>query len=193
VDEQLAEYIRCSRRRRPRLQTVAVHKRMPTTVVDPCTLTLLTYLRDTLALVPVAAQVPVHSTELNFATAIDVLAVDAATRTRLYVLEIKAARMALRGIGAASTQACYKHVVAPARRRRRAGALDGVLGRSLYWQHQLQLWAMVRTLRREYALEVAGAAVIRTSPRYIFHYPLADAEFVDAEHALVAAFRGVSS
>jgi len=43
---------------------------------------------------------------------------------------------------------------------------------SIYMQHQLQLWVMVRTLEREMGVRVDDAMVVRTNPRQVCHYPL---------------------
>jgi len=154
--------------------------------VDPCAVMLVAFMRESLGLVPVATQVPIYSSRLNFATAIDVLAVDVRTRSKLYLIEVKSSRM---GGGATKTSAhaCYTHDAAPGTRLR---ALPAAVAVSTYWQHQLQLWAMVSTVRREYGVALAGAAVIRTSPRTAFHYTLEPAlEAADAR--LVAAFRAL--
>lgn len=120
--------------------------------MDPCVVTLLTYIACVLKLRIVGTQVPMTSDRLVFATAIDVLAVDA--DDGLQVLEIKASRTAV----AASADGCYRH---------------GGDEHSRYARHQMQLWAMTTTLREELGVAVAGAAVVCTTPgSYIGHYPL---------------------
>ena len=153
---------------------------------DPCTVTLLAFLESRLGLVPVASQVPLYSRRLKVATAIDLLCVDASTRTRLHLIEVKATRMT-GGATAMTAAACYRHQAAT------SPPLAGRLAPSIYWQHQLQLWAMASTLRDEYGLVLAGAAVVRTSPTNIFYYPLEDAVFAATSTALVAAFTVPSS
>jgi len=140
--------------------------------IDPCAATFVTYLHEKLGLVPVAAQVPIYCSRLDFATAIDVLAVDVRTRSKLYLIEVKASRMR-GGATRTSANACYLHNEHPGSRPRGSG-LPTDMVRSVYWQHQLQLWAMAFTLRTEYGVELAGAAVIRTTPTCAYHYPLAD-------------------
>jgi len=144
---------------------------------DPCALTLLAYLDATLGLVPVACQVAIRSRRLGLATAIDVLCVDRQTRSRLHLLEIKASRMT-GGATPSSMDACYRHVVG-----------EAVLPRSSYWQHQLQLWVMAMTLREEYGIVLASAAVVRTSPSHVFYYPLEEETFARRRTELIAKFR----
>lgn len=150
----------------------------PTSIrrADPCSVALLSALRDR-GLIPVATQVPIYSARLKLATAIDLLCVDAATRRKLYLLEVKASRM---GGGATpiTADACYRHTY---------GEASVGLDKSTYTQHQLQLWAMASTLREEYGLKLAGVAVIRTTPAHVFYYPM-PTTFDLLGDTLVAAF-----
>lgn len=140
---------------------------------DRCSIRLLEYLRDKLRLVVVATQVPIYSRRLNFATAIDVLAVDARTRTHLHLIEVKATRL-LGGASVDSERACYRHDATAQKRRsrRKVGGLPLSIGKSTYWLHQLQLWAMATVLEQEYGITLASACVLRTSPVKVFRYPL---------------------
>jgi len=163
-------------------QYVASRRRCDVTAFDACTRQLIAYIEKTLKWLPVATQVPMYSRRLNVATAIDLLCVDAATRTKLYLVEIKATRDTREP--AAALSRCYKYVsddhdqVVPA-------LCD--LDASRYSQHQLQLWAMAYALRRDLGVPIAGAVVLRTSPKTVFRYKL-DAWFDSHERALLAAF-----
>jgi len=130
--------------------------------IDQCSLSLIVYLRSELGLELVATQVPMYSVRFRLATAIDLLCVDAATRSKLTVVEVKATRER----GQWSSR-CYTYARAPC-------SLPGLgsLDCSVYTQHQLQLWAMVRTLEREYHVTVDDAMVLRTNPDEVKHYPL---------------------
>ena len=140
--------------------TVKLGTGRPPRTADPCCLSLLAYIRVSLHWRPVASQVPIYSSRGQFATAIDLLCVDEATRSKLYVVEVKTTRR----LDAAS-RACYQ-------------ALRGVVvdddgpPRSFYAHHQWQLWAMVECVRDECRVPVAGACVLRTSPTGVDHYPL---------------------
>ncbi len=144
---------------------------------DPCSVTLMAYVEQTLGLQAVATQMPIYSPTLGVATAMDLLCVDAASRTKLYLVEVKATRA--RGTPEA-IGACY---------RASANTVDDI-PMSRYAQHQLQLWAMYHAVR-ECGVALDGAYVLRTSPRRVFAYPLNDA-IVDRDASLVARFNGVS-
>lgn len=160
---------------------VAAYVADPASVADadPCSVTLLAHLASR-GLVPVACQVPIHSQRLRLATAIDVLCVDAQTRTQLHLVEVKASRTA--GRAPAPADACYRYAAPDT-----TTLLDGRVVASSYWAHQLQLWAMATTLEREYGLVLASATVLRTSPSHVFRYPLHPALAAHAV-ALTTAF-----
>ncbi len=148
---------------------------------DPCAVTLLMHVCNTLHLTPIATQVPVYSPRLRLATAIDLVAIDGAGH--LFIIEIKASRMH----GARSPpdvlHACYTYE-AP---RKRSKSLPHI-PLSVYWQHQLQLWAMATTVRDEHGLALGGALVLRTTPTHAFEYWL-DESLFDTERT-VNAFVG---
>lgn len=196
VDDELARYVRAPRSFAPTSSSSS----SAAARLDPCVVGLLAHLAAA-RLRPLACQVPIASSALRFATAIDVVCADA--HGRLHVLEVKATRLAGAGTSTESSADCYEHVPP---RSRQCAAAPGVLRRSTYvgtcrrpqtpgspddcryWQHQLQLWAMVRVLEREYGLVLGGAAVVRTSPAGVAVYPLARAALANVDGALVAAF-----
>ncbi len=168
VDEQIAEFVRTG--------TIKAG------TADPCALSLLAYLRDKKWL-PIATQVPVYSEHLGgFATAIDLLCTDAATRTELIMVEVKSTR--LRGRPELLDQ-CYRTSVGTA-----TGTLRG-LPLSRYTQHQLQLWCMRYAVERECGVSLDAAVVLRTSPNAVDCYPL-NSWFDGRERALVRRFHGTS-
>jgi len=147
--------------------------------LDPCSVTLLAHLaRERLRIV--GTQVPIASERLQMATAIDVLALDEAGG--LHLIEVKAAR--LRGVALSAADGCYQHEAGVVARPLAATCIRA----STYRQHQLQLWAMADTLRREYGLVLASASVLRTSPTAVFTYAL-DARLCAETLALELAFR----
>lgn len=141
----------------------------PGVLTDPCARNAVRYLEETKGLVIVASQVPFYSPTLRVCTACDVLCVDKDTRRNLYLVEIKATRT-VTGT-AREIDACYK--VSRCRLRK-----DGPLGKlphSRYMEHQLQLWAMWFTLRRDLSVPLAGAFVLRVGPAFAAEYPLCGA------------------
>ena len=150
---------------------------------DICSVSLMVYLKTTLGWQPIATQVPIYSPSLGIATAIDLLCTDVETHTKLFLVEVKATRA--RGT-AASVAACYTTSANTA-----VGNLRG-LPMSRYSSHQLQLWAMAYTLRAECAVTLDGAAVLRTSPARVYHYPLSP-WFDGRERALVKRLAAVAA
>jgi len=129
----------------------------PVAQTDPCALNLLAYLRDELEWQPVAAQVPLYSRRMNFATAIDLLCVGRRDG-RLHLVEIKTTRQL-----SAQSRACYHanrlpHVKSPPMSR--------------YAHHQLQLWAMHDIVSEEMGIALDESCVLRTSPTAVDRYPL---------------------
>ena len=168
VDEQIEEYVRTGT--------------LQSGTADPCTLSLLAYLRDK-GWAPIATQVPIYSEQLGgFATAIDLLCTDAETRSQLILVEVKSTR--LRGKPALLDE-CYRTSVGKA-----TGALRG-LPLSRYTQHQVQLWCMRYTVERECGVKLDASVVLRTSPHAVDCYPL-NSWFDGRERALVRRFHGTS-
>lgn len=169
VDEQVTEFVNTGSIR-------------PGTV-DPCTLSLLAHLRER-KWVPIATQVPIYSEDLGgFATAIDLLCTDKATRSQLILVEVKSTR--LRGRPELLDE-CYRTSVGKA-----TGPLRG-LPLSRYAQHQLQLWCMWYAVERECDVKLDQSVVLRTSPSAVDCYPL-NGWFGDRERALVRRLHGTSA
>jgi len=153
-------------------------------LTDPCSRNAVRYLEDTKRLIIVASQIAFYGPTLRVCTACDVLCVDEATRSKLYLVEVKATRT-VTGT-AREIDACYKVSRGPLRR-------DGPLRKvpqSRYMQHQLQLWAMWFTLRQDLSVPLAGAFVLRVGPSFAAEYPLSSslAPGTDGDQALRAEF-----
>jgi hypothetical protein len=147
---------------------------------DPCVLNLLVYLRQELRWEPLTCQLNLCVRSLGgFCTAIDLLCTDAATRTHLHVVEVKATRHG------EHSQSHYERVTGYG-----AGALRQ-LPLSYYAQHQLQLWAMVHGVERDAHVVVDKAVVLRTSPSRVTCYPL-NAYFRQQANALERVFKGAA-
>lgn len=161
-------------------------------VRDPCARRLLDYVRDVLAWVPVAAQVPVFSPELGVATAIDLVCTDAATRTKLYLVEIKSTRQ--RAASRTMLDACYRVSAGVAGGGKRStDAWVRSLAMSQYMQHQLQLWAMTHVVQQEMGIAIDQAVVLRTTRNHgVYAYPLGPQLGQHAD-GLVARFTAVAS
>lgn len=129
--------------------------------MDPCSAKLLHFIRSVRGWIPVAAQLPIQVRTLGVATAIDLLCTDAATKTKLILVEIKSTWS--HAGTPALIDACYRHST-----ERTVANLP----LSRYLQNQLQLWAMEYALRQEYGIAVHQAVVIRVGPTFVAEYPL---------------------
>lgn len=145
--------------------------------IDQCSMALVRYIEENLGFEMLAAQVPVYSSKFHLATALDVVAVDRATRSRFIVIEVKATRQ--RGEWASR---CYSHTWGQCT----WPGLERVY-LSKYMLHQLQLWTQVRIMSRECGVRVDEAYVLRTSPDRVSCYPL-HAGFDDIGEALEGLF-----
>jgi len=159
-------------------------------VRDPCSRRLLEYVRTVLGWLPVAAQVPVYSPALGVATAIDLVCTDAATRTKLYVVEVKSTRQ--RAASRAMLDACYRTSAGVAGGgKRTTDPWVRQLAMSQYMQHQLQLWAMAHVVQQEMGIAIDQAVVLRTTRNHGVHvYPL-DAQLPLHADGLVARFTAI--
>lgn len=142
---------------------------------DPCARMMLKCLHDA-QLEVVATQVRIVSARLSIVAYADFLCVDAATRTRLTLIEMKAARGSFNDL-------CY--VYEPAAE---SSAVAG-LGCSARNRDMLQLWAMATTLREEAGLgggdddddddaavlPLSRALLVRVQPLFYRVESLADA------------------
>ena len=138
------------------------HKFPPSYSPDPCSVNIIAYLEQELGWRLLATQVPIYSESMQFATAIDLLCTDAATRSELYLLEIKTT---FHDTLLKHTTECYMRAETQSKGNMKAMPL------SRYTQHQIQLWAMHKTLE-EMGIPIARAAVLRTSPRSVTMYEL---------------------
>jgi len=135
------------------------------------TKTLIRHVTEEKRWVPVAAQVPLlmPSVAPRVATAVDLLCTDAATRKKLFLVEIKTTQE--RQPGAAD--ACYRAApLAPARVRGDAQKMAQHVPRSQYATHQGQLWCMDLALRSDFNVTPDASYVFRTRPGKIDEYPL---------------------
>lgn len=130
---------------------------------DVCSVNVVAHLRNTLQLEPIAAQVPIFSPSLGFATCVDIFCVDASSRSKLYLIEIKSTRSRA---SASALNDCYMQAPTNA-----AGNLRG-LPLSRYTNHQLQLWSMREALFLDCDTRVDGAFVLRTSPQGVDEYKM---------------------
>lgn len=131
-------------------------------VVDPCVGALIEQL-DAEKLVAFASQTPVHSARLDCATAVDLLATDRATGTRIVLLETKATR-AMTAESVREYEATHGIMT--------RGAMKG-LALSYYARHQTQLLCMQQMLQRQFGIAVDEARVVRVAPGVVYTYPLA--------------------
>jgi len=130
--------------------------------IDPCVRQLLHYIERVKQWRIVACQLPLHSTSMRYATAIDIVCTDYATSSEVHVIEVKSTCSHVHAY-----EPAYIHSNTVVRR----GATTG-MPRSRYAQHQLQLWAMTDVLEHECGLTVTSASVVRTCPRCVVVYPL---------------------
>ena len=147
----------------------------PQTVIDACSMSLLDYIHGRLKWRPVAAQVAMTSPSLHLATAMDLLCIDQATETQLYLVEVKSTRC--RQGTPTSLDACYRRSINTAGNTGFLANLD----MSRYKQHQLQLWAMTYVLDHDMGIQLDGATVLRTGPGGISAYPLDKTVVKDAQ------------
>ena len=149
---------------------------------DPCVASLLAYITNTLHWVPVCTQQRLHAPSLGgFATAIDLLYTDVATRSQLHVVEIKSTKST-----SSSTTSAFERITGYA-----SGALRG-LPLSYCSRAQLQLWAMVYALRHDCETHIDSASVMRVSPTRVDHYEL-NPWFAKRERALIRRFISAST
>lgn len=132
-------------------------------IVDPCVGTLIEQL-DALNWSVVGSQVPVYQHSSDVATAIDLLATDRATRSKLHLIEIKASCASRQ---AADNRENYERV----RGKLSRSILRG-LPQSYYGRHQLQLLAMNEMVREQCKFEFDSASVWRVSPGVVVRYRL---------------------
>ena len=150
---------------------------------DPCVASLLAYVKNTLRWVPICTQQHIYAPSLGgFATAIDLLCTDEATRSELHVVEIKATKRVARGADADSFERITGYG---------SGALRG-LPLSYCSRAQLQLWAMVHTLERDCDTHIDSASVMRISPSRVDHYEL-NPWFLRRERALVRRISSIAA
>jgi hypothetical protein len=155
VDYQLALYVRKGR--------AGLFKACGASAVDPCVGTLLEQV-DALGWALVATQIPLYSSTMDVATACDVLATDRATRSKLFLIEIKATR-GRDNVTRGNMQ--YERL----RGRLQRTTLRG-MPLSFYSRHQLQLWCMDAMVREAHDFTFDGAVVLRVSPGIVRRYPL---------------------
>jgi hypothetical protein len=146
VDYQLSLYVRRGR---------AALFKVCGAFVDPCVGTVLEQC-DALGWALVATQVPVYSSAMDIATAIDLLATDRATRTKLYLIELKASR-GRDAVARANLQ--YERL----RGRLQRTTLRG-FPLSYYSRHQMQLFCMDEMVRSAHDFRFDGALVMRVAP-----------------------------
>lgn len=130
--------------------------------VDPCVGTLLEHF-DARGWAIVATQVPVYSAELDLATAIDILATDRATRTKLYLVEVKATR---RG-DVERSNAQYERL----RGRLRRTTLQG-MPLSYYSRHNVQVFCMKHIVYTHSHVAFDDECIARVSPGTVRTYAL---------------------
>jgi len=124
--------------------------------LDPCTVTLLAFLRAR-KWRPLCTQLVMRSRDWNFATAADLLCRDAAGG--LVLVELKSTRRE-------HSSSCYTAAAAA--------------GTSAHTQHLVQLYCMWRVLTRECGVPVAHSAVVRVNRARAHCYPLVEPERLGA-------------
>ena len=137
-------------------------KRFEAKKVDPCVRNILQHIYRVKRWRLVAAQVPIWSDRLQVATAIDLLCTDAATRTELHLIELKASRHAY------DDSHCYQRARGFSTKR----GLKQRLPLSFHTQHQVQLWAMQSTLADEIGVRPTSALVLRAIGPGVQEFPL---------------------
>lgn len=132
---------------------------------DAATAALVRYITKTLRWVPVAAQVPMlmPSVGPRVATAADLLCTDAATRSKVYLVEIKSTR----NRQDQAADACYRAAPKPPAKARPAH-----VPRSQYDTHQGQLWAMDWSLRHDFGVTPDASLVLRARAGKVDAYHL---------------------
>jgi hypothetical protein len=130
-------------------------------IIDPCVATLRDYL-NAQKLSLVASQVPLYSTELDVATAFDIMCTDIGTRKQLHLLEVKAT-----AVGRSDNDRCYVRV----RGRLQSSAARGT-PLSFYVEHQLQLGVMDHMIRETLGCPPDSSSVIRVSQDCVCTYKL---------------------
>lgn len=152
VDYQMTIYAR--RGRAGLFQTCAI--------VDPCVGTLLEYF-DSVGQAVVGTQLPIYSEKLGVATAIDVLATDKETKSKLYLVEIKATRT--EEVERNNRQ--YERL----RGRLQRTTLRG-LPLSYCMRHKLQLFSMRHIVQEAHGFAFDDAFILRVSPGVVRKYTL---------------------
>lgn len=161
VDYQLRLYIQCQSRER-------FFQNCP--FVDPCVGTLIEAF-DKRGWALVATQMPLYSSEMGVATAFDLVATDRATKTKLFLIEIKATR----GLRSGSQDEFWRNNTQYERLRGRLSrtTLRG-MPLSFYSRHQVQLFCILHMARTEHQFTFDRAVVMRVSPGIARVYELND-------------------
>lgn len=139
---------------------------------EPCARTMLRFLHEH-ALDVVLTQPRVCSARLRVTAYVDFLCVDRRTRTKLTLIEMKAARGAL-------NDECYAYE--PPGEHSELGSHCSPRLRDL-----LQLWAMATTLRDECGIRLEAALLVRVQPTHYRVEALTPETF--DERAAIAAFQ----
>jgi len=129
-------------------------------LLDPCVATLRDYFTEN-GLSMIASQVPLYSTELDIATALDVLCTDSSTKTQLHLCEVKAATTDC------AEDASYVRV----RGRLKSSVARGT-PLSYYVEHQLQLGVMDHMIHETLHARPTSSRVLRVSPNCVSVYEL---------------------
>jgi hypothetical protein len=129
-------------------------------LLDPCVATLRDYFVES-GLAMIASQVPLYSTDLDIATALDVLCTDSATKSQLHLCEVKAATTDC------ADDANYVRV----RGRLKSSVARGT-PLSYYVEHQLQLGVMDHMIDETLRVRPNSSRVLRVSPNCVSVYEL---------------------
>ena len=145
--------------------------------LEACTLALIRHITETLRWVPVAAQVPLLLPGVGprVATAVDLFCTDAATRSKVFLVEVKSTRDRQPGAADACYRAAPPQPAAAVRRAAKCGGLGpdaAYVPRSQHMLHQGQLWAMDWSLRNDYGVTPDRAVVLRARPGRVYEYAL---------------------
>jgi hypothetical protein len=112
----------------------------------------------------VATQMPLYSAEMDVATAFDLVATDRATRTKMFLLEVKAT---LSTVDLARNSFQYERL---------RGRLQRTTLRSMplsfYSRNQVQLFCMLQMVRAQHGFAFDSAVITRVSPGTVRVYPL---------------------
>lgn len=167
VDYQLRLWVRLGRKK---LFSQCPH-------VDPCVGTLIEQF-DANGWSPVAAQLPIYDLRTDIATAIDILATDRATRTKLFLIEIKASMSAAQAL---VDDAEYTRVRGILKR-----SVLKNLPQSYHGRHQMQLLFMNDTVERNFAFRFDRSLVMRAAPGSVASYELSPT-FIERREDIASA------